>query len=234
MSLRTWMVLGALVTAVSTSAYIIFNEEITKSESELREDQKKTDPHHDMQYTASERKDNFMEFGMDEAMADRTVARINKLDPDRLYGFLRSADEASAMADALCGSTRQRRPRYGALEFLVEQEGEKRQTVSLLEVSSLRRQEWTKTAPIQRVYETADLARPAEPNSTVMAMAAIFTGNEETLIEGNSPWGATTLSRWSWDRVKEDYPGIEERLVEYFALMHLTVELARGDGGICE
>ncbi len=138
------------------------------------------------------------------------------------------------MADALCGSTRQRRPRYGALEFLVEQEGEKRQTISLLEISSLRRQEWTKTAPIQRVYETADLAKPAEPNSTVMAMAAIFTRNEETLIEGNSPWGATTLSRWSWDKVKEDHPGIEERLVEYFALMHLTVEQARGDGGICE
>jgi hypothetical protein len=67
-----------------------------------------------------------------------------------------------------------------------------------------------------------------------MAMAAIMTRNEEAVLKGNSPWGTTTLSRWSWDKVKDENPGIEERLIEYFALMHLTVELARGDGGICE
>jgi soluble cytochrome b562 len=234
MSLRTWMVLGSLATAISTSLYIINNEEITKSEAELREDQKKTDPHHDMKYIASERLKNFQAFGMDEAMAKRTVDRIDKLDQERLYSFLRNADESSAMADALCGSTRQRRPRYGALEFLVEPEGDKRQTVSLLKISSLKRQEWTRTSPIQRVYEAADLARPPEPDSTLMAMAAIFTRNEDTLLAGNSPWGATTLSRWSWEKVKEKNAGIEERLVEYFALMHLTIELAKGDGGICE
>ena len=234
MSLRTWMVFGAFATALSASSYIILNEQITKSEESLREDQRKTDPHHDMQYTASNRKSNFIEFGMDEALAKRTVEKIDKLDSERLYGFLRNADESSAMADALCGSTRQRRPRYGALEFLVEQESDKRQTISLLEISSLRRQEWTKTAPIQRTYEAADLAQPAEPDSTLMAMAAIFTQNEETLIQGNTPWGSTTLNRWSWEKVKEKHPGIEDRLVEYFALMHLTVELARGDGGICE
>ena len=234
MALRTWLVLGALVVSISASVYIILNEEITKSESELREDQRKTDPHHDMKYTAANRAANFVAFGMDEAMAQRTTDKIDKLDTERLYAFLRNAAESSVMADALCGSTRQRRPRYGALEFLVEEEGSKRQTISLLEVSSLKRQEWTKRAPIQRVYETADLARPPEPDATLMAMAAVFTRNEETLLKGNSPWGSTTLSRWSWDKVKEDNPGIEDRLVEYFALMHLTVELARGDGGICE
>ena len=234
MALRTWLVLGTMAVTITASVFLIVNEDITKSEADLREDQRKTDPHQDMKYTAASRKANFVAFGMDEDMAQRTVDKIDKLDSERLYAFLRNADESSAMADALCGSTRQRRPRYGALEFLVEQEDDKRQTISLLEVSTLKRQEWTKTAPIQRVYETADLARPPEPDSTIMAMAAIFTQNEETLLKGNSPWGATTLSRWSWEKVKEDNPGIENRLVEYFALMHLTVELARGDGGICE
>lgn len=234
MALRTWLVLGAFAVSLASSVYILLNEEITKSESELREDQRKTDPHHDMRYTAANRSVNFVAFGMDEPMAQRAVDRIDKLDVDRLFAFLRNADESSAMADALCGSTRQRRPRYGALEFLVEEDNEKRETLSLLEVSSLKRQEWTKRAPIQRVHETADLARPPEPDAALMAMAAIMTRNEEAVLKGNSPWGSTTLSRWSWDKVKDENPGIEERLIEYFALMHLTVELARGDGGICE
>jgi soluble cytochrome b562 len=162
MSLRTWMVLGSLATAISTSLYIINNEEITKSEAELREDQKKTDPHHDMKYIASERLKNFQAFGMDEAMAKRTVDRIDKLDQERLYSFLRNADESSAMADALCGSTRQRRPRYGALEFLVEQEGDKRQTVSLLKISSVR----SGPAPLRSSGSMRPRTSPDRPSRT--------------------------------------------------------------------
>ena len=205
MSLRTWMVLGAMATVLAASSYLMINEQITKSEQERRSDQKITDPHRDMKYTASSRKENFMAFGMDEPMALRTVDRLERIDEERLVGLIRSADESNALADALCGSTRQRRPRYGALDFLVEEDNAKRSTISLRVVSRLKRQEWVKTAPIQGVYETADLAKPNKPDSTLMAMAAILTRQEETLIDKKKPWG----SRWSWEKVKEGSSGIE-------------------------
>ena len=84
MSLRTWMVLGALAAVLSASSYLILNEEITKSEQGRRDEQKITDPHRDMKYTAANRSNNFQAFGMDERMADRTVKRLEQIDEDRL------------------------------------------------------------------------------------------------------------------------------------------------------
>lgn len=234
MALRTWMVLGALAAVLAASSYLMVKEDITKSEQDRREEQKITDPHRDMKYTTANRRDNFMAFGMDERMADLTIKRLEQLDEERLFGLIRSADESSELADALCGSTRQLRPRYGALEFFVEEDNSKRATISLRVVSQLKRQEWAKTAPIQGVYETADLAKPNEPDSTLMAMAAIFTRKEDMLIDKQRPWGSSRRGRWSWEKVKTDNPGIAESMIEYFALMHLAVELARADGGICE
>ena len=67
-----------------------------------------------------------------------------------------------------------------------------------------------------------------------MAIAAIMTGKESDLLAGHNPWGSGLLpGSWSWEKVVELHPGIEERVIEYFALMHLFVEQATSDGGIC-
>ena len=67
-----------------------------------------------------------------------------------------------------------------------------------------------------------------------MALAAIIEGREDDVLKGFAPWGRGLLpGQWSWDKVSAAYPGLDERVIEYFAVMHLFVEAANADGGIC-
>jgi hypothetical protein len=88
--------------------------------------------------------------------------------------------------------------------------------------------------PICDVYAKVELSDKRQEDATLMALAAILEGREEDILEGYSPWGRGILpGAWSWEKVVKNHPGIDERVVEYIAVMHLFVEKANVDGGIC-
>ena len=135
---------------------------------------------------------------------------------------------------AMCGQTSQIRPRYSAMRFLVLEEQGRRDALRVSRATGIEQQDWSQISPMSDVYTTAELSDGREEDATLMAIAAIMSGKESDLLAGHTPWGSGLLpGSWSWEKVVELYPGIEERVIEYFALMHLFVEQATSDGGIC-
>ena len=66
-----------------------------------------------------------------------------------------------------------------------------------------------------------------------MGIAAILAARERDVLEKNSPWGPGLTQRWSWASVMEEEPGVRDKVTKYFAAMHLVVELATAEDGVC-
>ena len=238
MSLRTWLALASVPLVGGIYGYLMATEEIATGDEAATYVTKQTDPLVDTNYTSSQREKNFKAFGMDEAMVANALDMARRYQDngkvDRLRLLMANAAEPTELADALCGQGSQLRPRYGALRFLVTDAKGERTPVDLDRVSDLQRGEWSKTSPISAVYNEAELAQDRKADATMMAVAAILTGQEQELLNGYKPWGRGLAATWSWKQVKSKYPGVEKRVTEYFVLMHLAVEVANEDGGICE
>ncbi len=244
MTLRPFAVGGATLILAGINGYLLYTEYnwheeykgIAPSEFQPRHVTDDNDPLLQLQPIANDRAKNLAAFGMPDGMAKKTLDRLRDLDDrhkERMQLFLESMDDPTQVEDAFCGSTQQVRPRYGGLRFLVEEEQGMRRPVSIDRVSGLKRQKWTLSAPIDEVYRVAELGDEKHEDATLMAVAALVLQKEEDLLEGRKPFGRGLASTWSWDVVKKENPGIEDRLVEYFALMHLTWELMAGPGGLC-
>lgn len=236
MELRPLLVLGALLALVLGNAFLISRETITKSEEQTTDPLKRIDALRDIVYAKSDRAKNFELFGLDEAGVKAAVKQASNIEDDygsKIKQLLADAGEPIALADALCGSTDQVRPRYGALAFLVEGKGTRRGPVDMRQASILERQDWSLASPIQAVFEKAELSDGRQKDATVMALSAIFEGQEEKVIQRERPWGRPATNQWSYEKVKSEFLGVESRVIAYLALMHVTVEIAQSSDGIC-
>jgi len=236
MELRPLIVLGALLALTVGNLYLLVTEEISPQEQAQEEKLENRDPLRNNTYTKGAREKNLTDFGMDKAMRAATLKRITLLEQQQalLTALIKDAPSQQSLSDALCGNTDQVRPRYGALEFLVTLQGERRRTIRLDQVGLLERQDWALSARIPAVYKAAELGSSRKADATVMALAAILEGEQQKLLDGIAPWGGGLVSgRWSWDAVTERYAGVDQEIVKYAALMHLTVEIAQGSSGIC-
>lgn len=242
MKLRPFLVLGTMLILMGVNGYLLFREYKWKNEgiapSEFQPDhiKLKSDPLLSLVPVPADREKNLKAFGLPDPMVKKTLDRIRDLEDrkkDRLKLFLESVDDPTQIEDAFCGQTQELRPRYGALRFLVEEEQSTRRAISIDRVSGFKRQKWSLVSPIDEVYAVAELGDDKHEDATLMAVAAIMLNREEDLLNGYKPWGRGFAATWSWEQVKKQYPGAEDRLVEYFALMHLTWELMAGTGGLC-
>lgn len=244
MSVRPWVVAATTLILGGVTAYLLLEEYrwhevyhgIAPSEFMASHVARKEDPLIALKYGKGNRDANMDAFGLPEPMKKKVLDRMRDLEDregQRLVLFLSEADQPTELADAVCGQTNQVRPRYGALRFLVQEDKGQRRAINLARESGLKRQDWSQRSPISEVYLHAELAEERKPDATLMALAAIFLGKEEDLLNDYKPWGRGFANTWSWDLVKKQNPGIEDILVNYFALMHLTVELATGEDGIC-
>lgn len=244
MKLRPFVVGGATLILGGVNGYLLFTEYnwhteyhgIAPSEFQPRHVTDDNDPLLQLQPVANDREKNLKAFGMPDPMVKKTVDRLRDLDDrhkERIQLFLESMDDPTQIEDAFCGQTQQLRPRYGGLRFLVEEEQGMRRPISIDRVSGFKRQKWSLASPIDEVYRTAELGEEKHEDATLMAIAAIVLQKEDDLLNGYKPWGRGFAATWSWDDVKKQNPGIEDRMVEYFALMHLVWELMAGPGGLC-
>lgn len=244
MTLRPFIVGGATLILAAINGYLLYTEYgwhpeykgIAPSEFQPRHVTDDSDPLLALLPVATDRAKNFKAFGLPEAMIKKTLDRMRDLDDrhrDRINFFLVSIDDPTEIEDAFCGQTQQVRPRYGALRFLIEEQQGMRRPINVDRASGFKRQKWTLASPIDEIYRVAELGEDKHEDATLMAVAAIVLGKEEDLLEGRKPFGRGLAATWSWNDVKKQNPGIEDRLVEYFALMHLTWELMAGSGGLC-
>ena len=197
----------------------------------------RTDPLGDLRYTRSERGDNLARMGAPPDLVERVLNRLRRLEDisgGRL-GYLFAAADADTveMVQAFCGRTPDVRPRYGAMRFLIEEDRGLRRAIDLEDTQRLERQPWSQTDRTITVFEELELGDERKDDATLMGLAAILTQKEDDAIERLPPWGTGGLSTWSWSGVLKENPGLEDRMVDYLALMLLAVERSRVDEGLC-
>ena len=241
MSARTWMVAGSLLLLGGLNLYLLYEEEENyfaelKTTADGRVLSGEVDPLLNLRYAASQRESNLAAYGMDERLAGDVGTRIRDYEDrytDRIKYLFENVEDPEALEDALCGQAGVR-PRYGALRYLIEVEKDgTRRPINLQRASQLEWQDWSKGAPIGAVYAELELAEERKPDATLMGVAAILTARERDVLEKNSPWGPGLTQRWSWAAVQEEEPGVRDKVVKYFAAMHLVVELATAEDGVC-
>lgn len=238
-TLRTFVAVGGLFICGGVYAYLLSNEEIARGEESADTIARRQDPLIDLTYTPANRRTNFEAFGLDSRQVDRALDRARRLEDandgmPRLQLLMQNVDEPVELADALCGQTGGLRPRYGGLRFLVEEVQGQRRPIKLKRAASLQVQDWSRASPMSGIFDEIELAEDRQDDATRMAIAGILAGKEEDVLNRYRPWGRGIASTWSWDEVVEENPGIDEHLVEYVVLVHLAVELANGDDGLCQ
>jgi hypothetical protein len=235
--MRQIVVAASFLIGIGSAGYLLVNEFITPPEVTGTHVALKVDPLLQIQYTESNRKVNMQAFGLSERMQQEALDRMKRISQQhnrKIELLLDGAADPNAVSDALCGYTAQVRPRYGALRFLVKEKNGLRSALRVSSVTDLDVQEWAVLSPISDVYNQVELSDDREDDATLMALAAILESREEDVIKGFAPWGRGLLpGQWSWEKVMGQYSGVDERVIEYLAVMHLFVEAANADGGIC-
>ena len=237
MSMRSIMVGACLVMSTGVMGYLMSKEEVVPPEVTATHVALKADPLLQTRYTEGGRKKNMAAFGLTDAMQASAIDRMRRIDQQharKIQILLNNASDPNALADALCGQTSMVRPRYAAMRFIVKDNKGRRDPVRISRITGLEEQDWSQVAPIGDVFGKVELSDERQDDATMMAIAAILEGREQDVLESYAPWGRGLLpGAWSWEKVNETYPGLSERVVEYFSLMHLFVEYAHADEGLC-
>lgn len=236
---RPWFVAAALIVAFVTNAVLFASENMLPPDKTTNASVVATDRLvANMYWVADDRRQNFELMGMPPDLADRAVAVAKKMKKERGEAF-RSVlnNQEDLLAAALC-KTASPPTRYSAMSVLVIPDGNARRVLEPMEISELEGQDWYASGHVRDVYQKLEIADEASyhPDATYMGIAAILLAEEDKVIAQEYPWGTGTLSsRWSLTGMMDTYNGkkIDDRMVKYFATMHVFAELANEDGGIC-
>ena len=246
MTWRTIMAFAFMVIFGMVNVYLIYEEQvkdeagrnqIAPSEVQAKLIQQDADPLLDLLYNKGNRESNLKQFfGKEEKLIKETIDRMRRIEDnsgEALRSHLLNTEYPAELADAFCGQTRQIRPRYGGLRFLVEEKNGDRKPIAIKRISGFEKQKWAYVAPVEAIYVEVELAESRMENATLMAIAGILGQKEQDVLERFNPWGRGLTGNWSWKAVQETVPGIRDRIIEYFALMHLSVEYATQEEAIC-
>lgn len=245
MSPRFILALLAMISLAGLTGYLVFLElrpdergtnRIAPAEREPRTIKETTDPLFDLRYGPAERRTNLAAMGLQEADIERVILKIRRMEDREQTRLVQAMDDAAdpkELSAALCGRTSDLRPRYGALRFLVQEDRGTRRALDLRRITRLERQEWSRADLIGEVYRQLELTDGRKPDAPLMGVAAILLQKENDALQGLAPWDRTSLGTWSWSDLEAEHPGIGERTLDYFALMHLVVEIAQAEGGLC-
>ena len=237
MNARSISVVVAACVLIAVNLYLIKIERIAPSADAAISELHAVDRLLDTRFVRANRQSNFESFGMSPEMAAEAVqhtGHLEDLHKEKLRMVMADAPDPIALADALCGQTRQVRPRYGALRLLVEERGGGRRPLNLKRFTSFTKQDWASVSSIDAVYNQLELSSDRHEDATLMGIAAILTSQEQRVLDHMKPWGrGLALGTWDWSAVKSEFGGVRELLVTYFATMHLVVEVAVAEDGIC-
>ncbi len=239
MSPRPWFVAAALIIALVSNGVLAAAEKVLPPQKSTNASVVIKDRNlDDIYFVADDRRGNFERFGMPADLADRAVAAAKKMKKERGEAF-RSVlnNQEDLLAAAFCQSASPP-TRYAAMSVLVIPDGDVRRVLEPMEISELEGQDWYAAGRVNDVYQKLEFADEAtyHMDATFMGIAAILLAEEEKVITQEFPWGKGTLSSaWTLGGLQDTYKGkgINDRMVNYMATMHVFAELANEEGGIC-
>jgi len=191
----------------------------------------------DLVYTKENRKENLKAFGLPTNLVSRTDDAIRNYERnymDRIDAMIEDAPDTDQVHHAFCGRTNNRRPRYEALRFLVDEDSGRRDAIDVDRVAALNYAEWADRARISGVFKSVELVKDGNrrDDATLMGVSAVLLKEEDRAIEGDAPWGRGS-HKWSWEEVVKLHPVAEQRVVRYFALFHIFAERLHKESGLC-
>lgn len=189
-------------------------------------------------WTADLRNENLSLMGLPSDLVDRVIAKIKREKKERAVAFREVLKNQEDLAVGVFCAAADPPTRYAALSLLVVDDGNQRRPFEAMEIAEFAGQDWYAGGRVKDIYKSVELVPDGayHPDATFMGIAAILLKEEEKVIKAEWPWGSGTLSNgWSSSGVLRDYNKlkIDDKIVGYFALMHLFAELANEDGGIC-
>lgn len=242
---RLWAVAGFSVGLLGLNVYLLQQEEenyfrhmdAQKQEAEVLLSTN-TDPLMDTYQTRSaNREKDFVAWGLDEAQVVEALKKTRGLEDmheKRIQAWFNNPSEPEELRDYICGDAG-KKPRYWGLALLVTEDasGQRRRVINPGKIQELEEQDWSLKAPINEVYRTLELSLERKDDATRMGVAALMAGEEDLALEGVKPFGSGLVGSWSWKGAAALSPGLEERVITYFALLHLVLEEAWSEQGFC-
>ena len=236
MTWRHFLLIAVTLAMLIVNGVLLGFEEVNLTSTAARPVDLIVDPLINTTWRPDQRLTNFRAFGLPEEMVQDAARRAEEIDNDkeRLTQLLEQ-DEA-LLSTYLC--PRSGVPeRYMAMHFLVTTRDVgggmlERDVISFNRVVELPLQDWVDTSPVPAIYDQLELTESRRADATVMGVGAILTAREEDVFARNRPFGG--VGRWSFNNLLSNEPDLEEKIVEYFALMHVLVELSsQPEVGIC-
>jgi hypothetical protein len=236
-----WIALTGVV-LLGVDGFLLYNEQITPADAMTKAESRAQDPMIDMKYTASAREGNFARMGFSPEEVSTIVATVKSYeqrwavtDPERDLVSVRieATSDVDALITAFCGTGSTLPVRYAAMPFLLDDQGGQLKTVDFEAVSALPMNDWGKEARLQAVYEKLELVEDRKEDATRMGLAGVLARAEQAVLDEEAPWGRGLFAGWSWDGVVKKYPGVQQRTLNYAAILHLVLEVAHREGGIC-
>jgi len=235
MSWRPWVVVFALITALTLNAALVWQERIPDLEVTEIVDLE-DEPLRHMTYSASNRMQNFLEMGMDEDLAQRTANMAAALQPNRKRYKKMLEEQALDVSIAFCPSSSKLPQPYSALRFLVLKDGERRVVIDGYNqlLYQFEEQGWfEKEGAALPVYNTLERTKRRRQDATLMGVSAVILAREQEAVNSQGPWATGFLRGGGFSTLESEAPAIRQKASEYFALMHYLTELANEQDGIC-
>ena len=233
--MRIWLNVGAVVALLLVNISLINSEFVSavgNDAEKLYEDQLR-----DIIYSKTNREENFKKFGLDEALSKKALKKAASYEKrtKQIIGLYTSIDDeevAESVKNIFCGSIDDLRPRYHAMRYLVSEENQKRSLISLKTTTKLEPQPWAEAISINSIWVQLEKVADPEPDTTLMYVAAMFSGEEQSVLGQQAPWGRGR--DWKWSAVEKEYPGSGLRSAEYLAMVHVFTEVGQdGKNDIC-
>lgn len=235
MTWRHFLLLATCAAMFIINGVLLFFEDVNLDSSEDGPVDRITDPLLSTVWRPDQRIANFKAFGMPDDMATVTARRTAEIYNDNERLTLLINQDPALLSTVLCPHSGVPE-RYLAMHLLVDQDDLgsgifERDVISYNRVNALPLQDWASSSRLGEVYNAVEMTERRRSDSTVMGVGAVMSVREDDLFQRNAPFGTIN---WRFAGLRSAEPDIDAKLIEYFALLHVLVELATNpETGIC-
>lgn len=221
---------------------MLWGEEVEPGPKKARASSGPSDALADVQYNPSARESNFKRMGFDPTQVSTIMSEISGLeqrlhlgDPARnqVIYLVENTDEGGPMENAFCGRYAELPSRYASLEFLIEESQGELRVRDLAQMNQFDAQDWFAGGRVSAVVSRVEVVAERHEDATRMGLAAVLTRDQDSVLAGKAPWGASMWNNWSWEGVIKKYESAGSKVMRYAAIMHVVLESTNGEGGLC-
>lgn len=235
MNIRLFLNVSAFVGLGILAIFMVRQENIEVKTEQKLEEFKDSFVKYEQEYRSIDREDNLALLGMQGSMVTKTLRKIEALEKQetRILQWLRdlrSGEDAARLIRAFCASEPNLRPRYEAAAFLIKEDDGKRRVIKVKRGSrsALEYQPWASAIDITQIHGFVELKAEPRKDATVMFIAAVLLDMLNEYSDNKYPFDGDLKDLVTHiEKQPERTIALENEIMDYFALMHLTTEIAQ-------